>query len=119
MRCHTVLRHVGYVIVFIRDMEAMLEFWRHKVGLRARYTSGEWSELELDNVILALHKAAETSPRDTGIVFKVDDLDKTVERLKEKGVDVTNPQDIGVGREALFRDPEENIYHIFQPTRDA
>ncbi len=105
---------VGYVIVFIRDMNLMLNFWK-KIGLNVRYSSGEWSELELDNLILALHKDTNANPKDTGIVFQVKDIGEAVERLREKGVEVTGPQDIGVGLEALFKDPEGNVYHIFQP----
>ena len=105
---------VGYVIVFVRDMNLMLDFWK-KIGLNIRYSSDEWSELELDNVILALHKDVNASSRDTGIVFQVKDIGKTIESLRARGIEVTGPQDIGVGFEALFKDPEGNIYHIFQP----
>ena len=105
---------VGYVIVFVRDMNLMLNFWRN-IGLNVRYSSDEWSELELDNLVLALHKDTNASPKDTGIVFQVNDIGEAVERLREKGTEVTDPQDIGVGLEALFKDPEGNLYHIFQP----
>ncbi len=110
------LRKIGYVIVYVRDMESSLEFWRNKVGLRERYTSEEWSELEVENTVLALHHSDNPTPRDTGIVFTVEDIEKTVEELREKGVEVTEPKDIGVGLEALFKDPEGNTYHLFQPT---
>ncbi len=39
-------KDIGYAIVFARDMDSMLSFWRDKVGLKARYTSGEWSKIE-------------------------------------------------------------------------
>ncbi len=109
---------VGYVIVFVRDMNLMLNFWK-KIGLNVKYSSDEWSELELDNLILALHKDTNASPKDTGIVFQVKDIGEYVKRLREKGIEVNNPQDIGVGLEALFKDPEGNLYHIFQPGSSA
>ncbi|MCE4619382.1 MAG: hypothetical protein F7C37_08135 [Desulfurococcales archaeon] len=104
---------VGYVIVFVRDMNLVLNFWK-KIGINVRYSSDEWSELELDNLVLALHKDTTANPKDTGIVFQVKDIGEAVERLTEKGIEVTDPQDIGVGLEALFKDPEGNTYHIFQ-----
>ncbi|MEB3860601.1 MAG: VOC family protein [Desulfurococcales archaeon] len=113
------LRHVGYIIVFVRDMDAMLDFWRNRIGLQPGYTSSEWSELQLDNTILALHKAEEAGRRDTGIVFTTQDIDGAVEKLRAAGVEVTDPQDIGAGREATFKDPEGNVYHIFQPAQQA
>ena len=110
---------VGYIIVFVRDMDTMLDFWRNRIGLQARYSSSKWSELQLENTILALHKSTEATPRDTGIVFNVEDIEETVELLHEKGVEVTSPQDIGAGIEALFKDPEGNTYHIFQPRKET
>ena len=36
---------VGYVFVFVHDMNLMLNFWK-KIGLNVRYSSDKWSELE-------------------------------------------------------------------------
>ncbi len=112
-------RFVGYVIVFVHNMDSMLDFWKNQIGVPVKYSSNDWSELQLENVILALHKSMEATPKDTGIVFIVEDIEKTIALLRERGVDVTNPQDIGVGLEATFKDPEGNIYRIFQQTRNA
>ena len=112
-------QRISHVIVFVRDMDSMLDFWCNKIGLRVQHSSGEWSELVLDNIVLALHKSVRTVPRDTGIIFNVEDIGETVRRLKEKGVEVTSPQDIGVGWQALFKDPEGNTYRIFQPRRET
>ncbi len=108
------LKRVGYVIVFVRDMGSMLGFWKDWIGVRVRYSSEDWSELEMDNIILALHRKTDTSPRDTGIVFNVDDIYSVVSELRKRGVEVSEPKDIGVGLESLFKDPEGNLYHLFQ-----
>ncbi len=107
---------VGYVIVYVRSMEEQLRFWRDTLGFKTRYESPEWSEVELSNVVLALHRSSGAEPRDTGIVFLVDDARSAVEDLKRRGVRVTEPRDIGVGLEAIFYDPEGNAFHIFQPS---
>ena len=49
--------------------------------------------IELDNLILALHNDTYAIPKDTGIVFQVKDIVGAVERLREKGIEVNNPQD--------------------------
>ena len=111
------LRRVGYVIVFVRNMDSTLNFWVNKLGLQARYSSEEWSEIELENLVIGLHRSGETVPRDTGIVFETGNIEALVSELRRRGVDVSEPRDIGVGLEATFKDPEGNIYRIFQPSK--
>ncbi len=111
----SLLGKVGYVIVYVDSMEKQLRFWKDKLGFKTLYESPEWSEIEFDNLVLALHQSSDTEPRDTGIVFIVDDISVVVNELRRKGVKVTEPRDIEVGMEAVFNDPEGNIYHIFQP----
>ncbi len=109
--------HIAYVIVFTHNMDSTLDFWKNKIGLPVRYAGDVWSELELKNTILALHKNTDASPRDTGIVFEVKDIQETVRELRQKGIEVTEPEDIGTGLEALFKDPEGNTFHIYQPAK--
>ena len=48
-----------------------------------------------------------------GIVFTVEDVGRVVTHLRERDVKVTGPRDISAGLEALFKDSEGNIYHVF------
>ena len=118
-RCFSLLKRVGYVIVFVHDMSSMLGFWKDRIGVRVRYSSEDWSELEMDNITLAIHRKTDTSPRDTGIVFNVDNIHSVVAELRKRGVEVSEPKDIGVGLESLFKDPEGNLYHLFQASGEA
>ena len=108
------LNRVGYVIVYVRDMDSMVAFWRDKLGFKPSYVSSDWSEFPLDNIVLALHHSRDARAGHTGIVFQVDDIHATVNTLRSMGIEVSEVRDIGVGLEATFIDPEGNKYNLFQ-----
>ncbi len=108
------LNRVGYVIVYVRDMDSMVAFWRDKLGFKPSYVSSDWSEFPLDNIVLALHHSRDAQARHTGIVFQVDNIHETVNTLKSMCIEVSEVRDIGVGLEATFIDPEGNKYNLFQ-----
>ena len=107
--------NVRYVIVRVSDVVKMISLWRDKVGLRPSYETSVWSEIPLENIVIALLHDEKAKPWRTGIVFEVDDIYEAVKRLKVKGVEVSEVEDIGFGLLAFFKDPEGNEYEIFQP----
>ena len=104
-----------YVIIRVRDVPSMTSFWRGKIGLGPAYETVAWSEFYLENLVIALLYDEKALPKRTGIVFEVDNIHETVEKLKAKGVKVGEVNDIGFGLLAFFEDPEGNEYEIFQP----
>jgi len=108
-------KSVRYVIVRVSDVSKIVSFWRDNIGLEPSYVTGVWSEIPLENIIIALLHDEDASPKRTGIVFEVDDIHETVEKLKARGVRVGEVSDIGFGLLAFFNDPEGNEYEIFQP----
>jgi catechol 2,3-dioxygenase-like lactoylglutathione lyase family enzyme len=53
------------------------------------------------------------------IMLEVDDLDASVEQLRQRGVHFRNPVVTGVaGKQVLVEDPAGNPVELFQPTRD-
>ena len=106
---------VRYVIVRVSDVVKMISFWRDKVGLRPSYETSVWSEIPLENIVIALLHGEKAHSRRTGIVFEVDNIYEAVEKLRDKGVRVSEVEDIGFGLLTFFKDPEGNEYEIFQP----
>jgi len=103
------------MIVRVRNVPYMVSFWRDKIGLGPAYETDVWSEFHLENIVIALLHDENAHPKRTGIVFKVDNIRETVEKLKVKGVKVSEIDDIGFGLLSFFEDPEGNEYEIFQP----
>ena len=110
-----VLDRIGYVIVYVRSVPVVAGFFKEKIGLKPSYESGDWAEFPLQGARLAFHADDDAQPRVTGIVFTVEDIHGVVRDLAGRGVEVSEPRDIGVGLEAWFSDPEGNRYSLFQP----
>ena len=79
-------------------MTRSVEFYRDKLGLPLKFESKDWTEFETGATTLALHRgaAATATSKDAGrrelyagtccIGFNVDNLEKTFEDLKSRGV---------------------------------
>ncbi len=95
-------KQVDYTMVVVSDMARSVEFYRDKLGIPLKFESPEWTEFQTDGTTLALHGGgvAATAPpagdpsKQAGtcsIGFNVDDVDKTFEELKAKGIRFVMP----------------------------
>ena len=102
------------------DMDAAVAFYKDVLGLDMSARYGEdWSEFKLAGTTVALHGTRGAAPPHAGatVVFEVDDLDRTMGTLRERGVEFAG-QVIEVpetGRFATFHDPAGNVVQLFQP----
>jgi lactoylglutathione lyase len=96
------LRKVDYVIVTVSDMARSIEFYRDNLGLELKFESKDWTEFQTGATTLALHGGGiqrENAPENIeasvagtcSIGFAVEDLDRTYEELKAKGVHFALP----------------------------
>lgn len=128
----TGIRSIGYVLVFVRDMQRAVAFYRDRLGLPVRMESAHWTEFDLGATTLALHLADDargpapaphTDPAaKTGaaleIVFSADDPLAARAALVASGVVVAAPKlvheagpDVGVS--CLFEDPDGNLLSVY------
>jgi extradiol dioxygenase family protein len=126
------LRRLGYVIVFVRDMSRAVAFYRDRLGLVCRAESAHWSELELEGTTLALHlgedlPSAPPPAEDPGskrgvaieLVFHADDPLQLRDRLAAAGVRFSPPKIVHeagpdqVGVSCLFEDPDGNLLSLY------
>lgn len=115
---------LSYIIIYVRDTEKSLAFYRDTLGLKVKLSHPGWAELETGGTILALHESdAPPSNRPEGawptLVFSVDDVHQATRALKEAGVTVTHePRQVceegdKIGLSADFLDPDGNLLSIF------
>ena len=111
---------IDYTMVVVSNMKRSVEFYRDQLGIPLRFESPDWTEFETGATTLALHGGgvARTEPptgdpsKQAGscsIGFNVDDVDKTYEELKSKGIRFVMPptQREGEGiRLAVCLDPD-------------
>ena len=84
------LTKVGYVIVYVSDVEKAIPFYRDTFGIPVRHVEKGWGELETSGFTLALH-GAETAPAKLPenapiVVFSVDDVRAAHAALGAAGV---------------------------------
>jgi catechol 2,3-dioxygenase-like lactoylglutathione lyase family enzyme len=91
-------KQLDYTMVIVSNMTRSIQFYRDKLGLELKMESADWSEFQTGTTTLALHgggieqdrsKALEPGKSFAGscsIGFNVEDVDKTFEDLKARGV---------------------------------
>ena len=113
-------KQIDYTMVVVSDMARSVEFYRDKLGIPLKFQSPEWTEFATGATTLALHgggvpatQPPSGDPSKTAgacsIGFNVDDVDKTYEDLKAKGIRFVMPptQREGEGiRLAVAIDPD-------------
>lgn len=95
-----------YVIKFVDNMDAAIQFHVAQLGLKLRFGSPEWSEFETGQTTLALHRASTEHPAGTcQLGFRVTDVDRFYAERIEQGVEaVARPADLHGQRVAKLRD---------------
>lgn len=95
-------KQIDYTMVVVSDMQRSVEFYRDKLGIPLKFQSPEWTEFATGATTLALHGGGVPAagppsgdPSKTAgacsIGFNVDDVDKTYDELKAKGITFVMP----------------------------
>jgi lactoylglutathione lyase len=108
---------IGYVILYVEELAASVEFYRDVVGLAYKFTDAGYAEFEAGGVRFALYErrraewltGREVRPGAGGeVVVMVDDVDACAERLAGLGVAVlSGPADRPWGHRTMHvADPD-------------
>ena len=114
-------------MVAVKDLDRARKFYEDKLGLKAKTEWGEGVTLESGDTRINLYRSefAGTN-KATALNFDVDDIDKEVGELKEKGIffehyDLPGLQrqgDLYVGeggfKTTWFKDPDGNILSLME-----
>jgi lactoylglutathione lyase len=88
---------IGYVILYVEDLAASVEFYRDVVGLAYKFTDAGYAEFDAGGVRFALYErrraewltGREVTPGAGGeVVVMVQDVDAHAERLRVAGVPI-------------------------------
>jgi predicted enzyme related to lactoylglutathione lyase len=118
----TIAGELMEVILYVRDMEAQVFFYRDVMGIPIKEPAGVqdfgelvWVELDTGSCTLALHGGGEgrfgkDAPK---VVFRVSDVAEGRARLLQEGVTMGNVRSPGPGIQVCDgRDPEGNRFSI-------
>lgn len=120
---------IDYVMVMVTDMDRSIVFYRDLLGLRVRFTSPDWTELDTGHTTLALHSGAvQGAPGDkrlggiASLGFYVKDVDAAARELRSRGVKFLLEPENRPGepiRLAVIADPDGLEINITQLVRQA
>ncbi|MEV0800542.1 MULTISPECIES: VOC family protein [unclassified Kribbella] len=119
------MERIGYVILYVEDLGASVEFYRDVIGLPYKFTDAGYAEFGTEGTRFALfeRRRAEwltgrtVSPGAAGeVVLMVDDVDAWADRLAARGVEVlSGPADRPWGhRTAHVADPDGFVVEFAQ-----
>jgi len=103
------------VAIVVSNAKKSADWYKEKLGLEVRDNEGHWVTVAPKDSALVMH-LCETKPLEqgnTGIAFRVDDLDRTYKEMVGKGVEFTvKPTKEEWGAYAMFEDPDGNEFWL-------
>jgi catechol 2,3-dioxygenase-like lactoylglutathione lyase family enzyme len=118
------VRKIATVAVYVEDQEAAERFWTEKLGFEVSKKlpmgpKAYWIELgpkgaESYITLFPKFMMPDWNERKPSLVFETDDIQKTYEELKAKGVDIDPPKEMGFGIFTQFRDIDGNEFGLRQ-----
>ena len=108
---------LNYAIVFVRDMNRSVLFYRDALGLPLKFESPGWTEFSTDGAILALHASEGIEPKGEDPLktppgrclpgLRVPDLDEFHQRMVASGVTcLQEPREAFDAKIAQYLDPD-------------
>jgi lactoylglutathione lyase len=96
----TPARQLGYVILYVADLDRSIAFYRDSIGLQLKFVDAGYAEFASGPTRFALYEQRRASwlidsPTTPGpaaeVVFVVDDVDEEARQLSDAGVPVLAP----------------------------
>ena len=112
------VKEMAFTAYSVRDVPRAQQFYRDTLGLRpGELFSEHWAEFEVGNTTFGVGNGEPLGyppGKSSGAVFEVDDINAMRERLKEKGVEVSEVHESPVCFSVFASDPEGNKFGIHQ-----
>jgi predicted enzyme related to lactoylglutathione lyase len=110
------IKGIGSMAVVVSDSVEAKKWYKEKLGFEVLSERGHWVTVApkgSKGPVLHLCQTTPLEEGNTGILFRVDDLNKAYEELIKNGVEFTKkPRDDGWGPYAMFKDPDGNVFWL-------
>lgn len=118
------IKEIAFTAYPAKDVAALRKWYEETLGLEfgAPYAEEgveKYNEAKIGDGYFSVmtHEWIERDPGSaSGVVFEVDDIDRTVADLRGKGVEIDDPYATPVCKIASFDDPEGNKVSLHQVT---
>ncbi|HUC39100.1 MAG TPA: VOC family protein [Candidatus Acidoferrum sp.] len=107
------------VAVVVSNAKRSSKWYTSKLGFKVVESMGHWITVAPKSAkkgASLIHLCeGKLEPGNTGIGMWADDIDKTYKQLSKNGVAFTQkPIDKGWGKYAMFKDPDRNVFWLFE-----
>ncbi len=115
----------GNLTIMVADVDRAVRFYTETLGLPLKTRVGDgWAEIAAPDVNIGLHVAGPGGPPADGasklsIGLSVDDLDRAMATLRERGVEFAPIMEAQGLRFAFFRDPDKTPLYLWAPAEAA
>jgi len=117
---------IDSVFIWTEDANKLKPFYRDALGLEVTMEDGEFAAFKLPGgetqIVMGKHSEVHGQSKEPDRImvnFSVDDIQKTYEELRGRGVEFTrepSPEPEAPMIIATFRDPDGNTFQLFQQT---
>ncbi len=107
------IKEIAFVAIAVTDKDKARKFYQETLELKPGMTAmeGAWTEYEVGGMTIGVGCHPDWKPSRDGvsIAFEVEDMDGTIAKLKERGVEFEMEKtETPVCFMAVFRDPDGN-----------
>src|SRR5882672_257052 len=114
------MRRLLYVISFTSQIEASKRFYRDVLGLEVGTDSPYWVDFATDGAGLALLAVNPGTVKGVELCFESENVEQSMTSLTQRGVTFTDElRRLAFGSVIHFRDPENNLLSLLQPSPAA
>ena len=112
------IKSIGSVAVVVKNGKKAKKWYREKLGFVVKSNEDHWitmSPSKSDRFQIHLCETKPLEKGNTGILFLVDNLEKTYAELSKKGVKFSQkPIDQGWGKYAMMKDLDGNVFWMME-----
>ena len=116
------IRALQHVAIDVDDLDAALGFYTEGLGLEVAErpaslgANGAWLSTGSGQIHLVEVETFVAPAASPHLALEVDDVDAAVATLRGRDIEVSDPFDVGAGRQAFLHDPAGNMVELNQPT---
>ena len=109
---------IAFITYPVFDLDRAVEFYQKVLGIKPLFRRKDWAEFKLEGQRFALQKVKSSKTEHTGAIlyFMAQPIVDNIERLQDIGAKSLGSIEIhSYGKLARFKDPEGNIFGLYEP----
>ena len=110
-----IIAFISYPVI---NLDKAVEFYQKVIGIEPLFRRKDWAEFKMEEQRFALQKVEtmQVGQNEAVVYFLAKPIERDIKRLKGLGVKLLGSIEIRpYGKFARFKDPEGNIFGLYEP----